>query len=84
MRNILILALLLAGQAALASETLPRGDGARDREHQEVKGQGPTPRQQLTEDEQDLIGTLERLKGRKLTQQEIDLALQQARALGEL
>jgi hypothetical protein len=38
----------------------------------------------LTTDERDLIETLERLRGRRLTPQEINLSLEQARALGEL
>jgi hypothetical protein len=37
---------------------------------------------QYTAEEQDLIKT--RLEGRKLTEQEINLSLDQARALGEL
>jgi hypothetical protein len=42
--DFLILALLLAGHAALASETLTRRDGARDRKHQEVKERELDPR----------------------------------------
>ena len=41
-------------------------------------------KEQLTAEEADLIKTLERLKGRKLTEQEINLSLDQARAIGEL
>jgi hypothetical protein len=39
---------------------------------------------QYTADEQSIIDLVERTKGRKLTQQEINLSLDQARALGEL
>ena len=35
-------------------------------------------------EEQEIIAMLERTKGRKLTEQEINLSLEQARALGEL
>jgi hypothetical protein len=38
----------------------------------------------MTPEEQALIDWLERYKGRKLTQQEINLALEQARQIGEL
>ena len=43
-----------------------------------------TEKQQLTAEEADLIKTLERMEGRKLTEQEINLSLDQARAIGEL
>ena len=39
---------------------------------------------QRTAIEREIIKTLERLKGRKMTQQEINRSLEQARALGEL
>ena len=39
---------------------------------------------QRTAAEREIIATLERLEGRKLTEQEINLSLEQARALGEL
>ena len=39
---------------------------------------------QRTAAEREIIATLERTKGRKLTEQEISLSLEQARALGEL
>jgi hypothetical protein len=47
------------------------------------------PKPEATEEklgpaEQDLIETLERFEGRKLTQQEINLALAQAKAIGDL
>ena len=44
----------------------------------------PAEKRQLTAEEADLIKTLERLEGRKLTEQEINLSLDQARAIGEL
>ena len=44
----------------------------------------PAEKQQLTGDEADHIKTLECLEGRKLTQQEINLSLDQARSIGEL
>ena len=44
----------------------------------------PAEKQQLTAEEADLIKTLERLEGRKPTEQEINLSLDQARAIGEL
>ena len=44
----------------------------------------PAEKRQLTADEADLIKTLERLEGRKPTEQEINLSLDQARAIGEL
>ena len=37
-----------------------------------------------TAQEREIIKTVERLKGRKMTEQEINLWLEQARALGEL
>jgi hypothetical protein len=40
--------------------------------------------QQRTAEEASLVRTLERLEGRKLTQQEQNLAIDQARAIGEL
>jgi hypothetical protein len=43
-----------------------------------------TTRRQLTAEEQDLIRWLERLEGRKLTEQEISLSLAQAHAIGDL
>ena len=39
---------------------------------------------QRTADEASLIRTLERMKGRPLTDQEINLALEQARMVGDL
>jgi hypothetical protein len=39
---------------------------------------------QYTAEERDFIATLERWKGRKPTQQEINLAMVQARLVGEL
>jgi hypothetical protein len=41
-------------------------------------------KQQRTAEEQDLIKTWERMKGRKLTEQEINLSMEQARAIGDL
>jgi hypothetical protein len=38
----------------------------------------------LTADEQRIIAFIERTRGRKLTEQEINLSLEQAKALGEL
>jgi hypothetical protein len=38
----------------------------------------------LRPEEQDLISTLEKFEGRKLTQQEQALAIDQARAVGDL
>ena len=40
--------------------------------------------QQRTTEERKLIRNLERIEGRKLTEQEINLSLDQARAIGEL
>ena len=37
-----------------------------------------------TAEEREIVAMLERIKGRKLTEQEINLSLDQARALGEL
>ena len=42
------------------------------------------PRQWLSKDEQRIIDFCERVGGRKLTPQEVNLALEQARALGEI
>jgi hypothetical protein len=43
-----------------------------------------TEKQQRTAEEASLIKTLERLKGRKMTDQEINLSLEQARGVGDL
>jgi len=43
-----------------------------------------TQQAQFTEDELDVIKSVERTKGRALTEQEINLALAQARAIGDL
>jgi hypothetical protein len=47
-----------------------------------TKPRKPAEKQQLTAEEADLIKMLERLEG--LTEQEINLSLDQARAIGEL
>jgi hypothetical protein len=49
-----------------------------------VRKPSPAPEAEYTPEEQKLIDLLERLEGRKLTQQEINLSLDQARNLGEL
>ena len=44
----------------------------------------PQAKRRLTSDEQRIIDLTEKRTGRTLTQQEINLSLEQARALGEL
>ena len=44
----------------------------------------PTADQPLTAEEREIIDTLERSRGRPLTPEEINLSLEQARALGEI
>ena len=44
----------------------------------------PTADQPLTAKELEIVGTLERSYGRPLTPEEINLSLEQARALGEI
>jgi hypothetical protein len=46
--------------------------------------QGPPPKPRPNEAETDLIQWLEKCRGRKLTQREINLAIDQARAIGDL
>jgi hypothetical protein len=46
--------------------------------------QKPPAEQPRSAEQQQLIKDLERLKGRKLSEQEANLSLKQARAIGEL
>ena len=63
--------------------TNPRFVEVRSGETLAIVGARPAEKQR-TAAEREIIATLERLKGRKLTEQEINLSLEQARALGEL
>ena len=42
------------------------------------------PDQRLTAEEQEIVAALERSRGRPLTPEEINLSLEQARALGQI
>jgi hypothetical protein len=44
----------------------------------------PKNKAALSPEEQEIINTLEKLRGRSLTEQEINLSLEQARAVGHL
>jgi len=47
-------------------------------------GERCSPMNEMTSEEHELIETLERLDGRSYTDEEVYLALEQARAVGEL
>jgi hypothetical protein len=92
----IVLALLMPTEVLAQSRTFYGADGRPSRQPSHraddmKQGTEPVPdaiaaatEKQRTADEQEIIKTLERLKGRKLTDQEINLSLEQARALGEL
>jgi len=63
--------------------TNPRFVEIRSGETLTIVGARPSKKQH-TAAEREIIATLERLEGRKLTEQEINLSLERARAVGEL